>query len=120
MPTVSATASSIVRAAVLCGLIAGSVPAAAERAITVEEAIRVAREKAPALALARADEVPEPDRVTLARLHRGVMERIDAQERRKQWVMWPALAAAASLAIATAISVARIPAPAGGRKAGFR
>lgn len=53
----SATASSTVRAALLCGLIAGSTPAAAaERAITVEEAIRVAREKAPALALARADE----------------------------------------------------------------
>ncbi len=56
MPNVSSTLSSAVRAAALCGLIAGAAPAAAERAITVEEAIRVAREKAPALALARADE----------------------------------------------------------------
>lgn len=56
MPTVSSTASSILRAAVLCGLIAGPAPAAAERAITVEDAIRVAREKAPTLAVARADE----------------------------------------------------------------
>ncbi len=63
------------------------------------------------LALARADEVPEPDRVTLARLHRGVMEQIEAREHRRQWLMWPALAAAASLAIATAISATRLPAP---------
>ena len=63
------------------------------------------------LELARADEVPEPDAVTLARLHRGVMEQVEVLEHRRRWLMWPGLAAAALLAIATAISVTRAPEP---------
>ena len=65
------------------------------------------------LALARADEIPEPDSMTLARLHRSIMEQIEVRQRRRQWLLWPGLAAAASLAIVTAISSTRAPAPTG-------
>ena len=63
------------------------------------------------LELACADEIPEPDAVTLARLHRGIMEQVEVQGRRRRWLMWPGLAAAAILAVATAISVTRAPVP---------
>ena len=65
------------------------------------------------LELARADEIPEPDAVTLARLHRGVMQQVEVRERRRQWLLWPGLAAAAILAIGTVVSSPRAPAPTG-------
>jgi hypothetical protein len=41
------------------------------------------------------------------------MEQVELREQRRRLLLWPGLAAAAMLAIATAISATRVPAPTG-------